>query len=500
MGKAKSPVKLEVRGINKKYPGTDALRNISLGFEAGEVHALIGMNGAGKSTLVRILAGSTSPTSGQILIDGELVQLKSPQDAFDKGIATVYQELSLIPALSVTENILLGRMPRSRGPFIDWTEANTRACSVLASINLEMDVTEPVRRLGFAQQQTVEIAKAMSFDPSVLMLDEPTSGLARHETQSLFKLVRQLAARGVSIIYISHRLQELREIVDRVTVLRDGDHVRTVKMDQTTSREIVHLMFGETVQKERPGDLLVGREKILEVQGLSQGEKFRDVDLVLYQGEILGIAGMLGSGRTELLKTIFGVEPFNRGEIRFSGRTLREGSPSLMKNLGLALAPEDRKKEGLVQTHSIRTNLCLASLDLISTWGFVRRKWERELVGEQVDKLEIQVRDAENAVSSLSGGNQQKVVVAKWLSTRPRVLLLDEPTRGIDLQAKQQIFQVMWNLSRQGIGIIFVSSELEELVEVCHRILVMKQGCMVNEILSENITADQLFVQCMEGG
>ena len=491
------PIQLEARGIRKEYPGTVALKDVRVRFEGGKVHALIGRNGAGKSTLVRILAGSTQPTAGQVLLDGEPVALRSPGDAFQRGIATVYQELSLVPGLSVAENILLGRMPRSRGPFIDWTAAAERARAVLATMDVEMDVDELVGRLGFAQQQTVEIAKAMSFRPSVLMLDEPTSGLARHETRSLFRLVRQLAEQGVAILYISHRLQELGEIADRVTVLRDGDHVATVEMAETSAEEIVHYMFGETVQKERPADLLAGREPILQVRGLSRGEEFQDVDLTLHRGEILGIAGMLGSGRTELLKAVFGALPFDRGEILFSERTCRKVSPPEMKDLGLGFAPEDRKQEGLVQTQSIRSNLCLASLDRISRRGFLSRRRERRLIREQVDRLHIKAPDVEEAVSSLSGGNQQKVVVGKWLGTALQVLLLDEPTRGIDLQAKQQIFQLMWDLSRQGIAILFVSSELEELVEVCHRILVMKHGRIQQEIRPENTTADQLFVQCM---
>ncbi len=497
MNPAPQPIQLEARGIRKEYPGTVALKDASVRFEGGKVHALIGRNGAGKSTLVRILAGSTQPTAGQVLLDGEPVELRSPGDAFQRGIATVYQELSLVPGLSVAENILLGRMPRSRGPFIDWTAAADQARAVLATMDVEMDVDEPVGRLGFAQQQTVEIAKAMSFRPSVLMLDEPTSGLARHETRSLFRLVRQLAEQGVAILYISHRLQELWEIADRVTVLRDGDHVATVEMAETTAEEIVHYMFGETVQKERPADLLAGREPVLEVRGLSRGEEFQDVDLTLHRGEILGIAGMLGSGRTELLKAIFGALSFDRGEIRLSETTCRRVSPPDMKDLGLGFAPEDRKQEGLVQTQSIRSNLCLASLDRISNRGFLSRRRERRLIREQVDRLHIKAPDVEEAVSSLSGGNQQKVVVGKWLGTSLQVLLLDEPTRGIDLQAKQQIFQLMWDLSRQGIAILFVSSELEELVEVCHRILVMKQGRIRQEIRPENTTADQLFVQCM---
>ena len=490
--------KLEAIHIHKEYPGTIALDDVSLGFEGGKVHALIGKNGAGKSTLVKILAGSVVSTSGEVRVDGIPVPLRSPSEAFDQGIATVYQELSLVPGLSVAENILLGRMPKRRGPLIDWNAAYARAEETLVGMKVQLDIRRLVGELSFAQQQTVEIAKAMSFNPSVLMLDEPTSALARHETQSLFDLVRQLASTGVAIIYISHRLQELREIADRATVLRDGVHVGTVEISETTSQEIIHLMFGETVQRERPADLLAGRKPLLEVQDLSHQNHFEDINLTLHEGEILGIAGMLGSGRTELLRAIFGAESFDRGQIRVLGREVRSVSPSAMKDLGVAFTPEDRKNDALVQGHSIRFNLCLASMDRIATQGFITRSWEQVIVDEQVDKLSIKIADSEQAVSSLSGGNQQKVVVGNWLATRPRVMLFDEPTRGIDVQAKQQIFQVMWDLSREGIGCVFVSSELEELIQVCHRILIMKHGRIVDEVLPSATTPERLIVQCME--
>lgn len=490
--------KLEAVHIHKEYPGTVALDDVSLGFEGGKIHALIGQNGAGKSTLVKILAGSVVPNRGEIWVDGILVPLRSPSEAFNRGIATVYQELSLVPGLSVAENILLGRMPKRRGPLIDWNAAYARAEQMLAGMQVKLDVLHPVGHLSFAQQQMVEIAKAMSFNPSVLMLDEPTSALARHETQSLFDLVRKLASTGVAIIYISHRLQELREIADRATVLRNGIHVGTVEMDETTSQEIIHLMFGETVQRERPTDLLAGREPLLEVRNLSREDHFQKIDLTLHEGEILGIAGMLGSGRTELLRAIFGAESFDRGQIRVLGREVKSVSPSAMKKLGVAFTPEDRKNDGLVQNHSIRTNLCLASMNQIATRGVITRAREQVVVNEQVDKLSIKISNSEQAVSSLSGGNQQKVVVGNWLGTQPRVMLFDEPTRGIDVQAKQQIFQVMWDLSREGIGCIFVSSELEELLQVCHRILIMKHGQIVDEVPPSDITPEGLIVRCME--
>ena len=492
---------LQVIDIHKEYPGTVALDKVSVKFERGSVHALIGKNGAGKSTLVKILAGAVRSTSGRILIDGREVELRSPTDAFDKGIATVYQELSLVPELSVAENILLGRLPRRKGfggVVIDWPEVFTRAEAVLDDMQVSIDVRARATELGVAQQQVVEIAKTMSFNPSVLVLDEPTSALAHHETESLFKLIRKLAEKGVAIIYITHRLEELQRIADVVTVLRDGKHIGTVEMDKVRPEQIVQMMFGEVVQKERPVDLKAGDRAVLEVKNLGRKDSFNEIDFTLYEGEILGIAGMLGSGRTELLKAIFGAESFDQGQIIIDGRAVRPVTPSRMKNLGVAFTPEDRKKEGLVQILSTRANMCLASLARISTRGFTTKKREQAAVKDMVKKLDIQVSDIEQQVSSLSGGNQQKVVVGNWLNTHPRIILFDEPTRGVDVQAKQQIFQIMWDLSRRRISSIFVSSELEELIEVCHRILIMKNGRIVDEVRPQNLSANELFVLCME--
>ena len=493
---------LQTLDIRKEYPGTVALDGVSLTFEGGRVTALLGKNGAGKSTLVKILAGTVQPTRGQILVDGQPVELRSATDAFEKGIATVYQELSLVPGLTVAENILLGRMPRRRGALgrvmIDWRAATAQAKAILREMGVELDPGRKVSELGVAQQQIVEIAKAMSFNPSVLMLDEPTSALARHETELLFKLVGRLAARGVAIVYITHRLQELKQIADVAAVLRDGRLVGTVEMAQATPEAIVRMMFGEVARRCRPADLKPAAETSLEVRGLTQAGRFRDVNFTLRRGEVLGIAGMIGAGRTELLRAIFGAEPCDRGEIFLEGRPVDAASPQAMKNHGLALVPEDRKQQALVLGLSIRANLCLAGMSRLATGGFITRRRERALTESMTQRLEIKAGDSENPVESLSGGNQQKVVVGKWLGTRPRVMLFDEPTRGIDVQAKQQIFQIMWDLSREGIASIFVSSELEELLAVCHRILIMKGGTIAGEVEPEAVTPDELVLACME--
>jgi ribose transport system ATP-binding protein len=491
---------LETFRIRKEYPGTVALNDVSLRFDGGRVVALLGKNGAGKSTLVKILAGTVQPTSGHIAINGQPVQLKSATDAFRHGIATVYQELSVIPELSVAENILLGRVPHKRGwagIMLDWPAAYRRAREILAEMGVDLDVRRKASRFGVAQQQIIEIAKAMSFKPSVLMLDEPTSALARHETEMLFRVVRRLAQSGVAVIYITHRLQELSQIADTVTVLRDGQHVGTENFAETSPDSIVRMIFGSVVQRQRPQALQPSPEPLLQVRGLSRTGKFHNIDFTVHRGEILGIAGMLGSGRTELLRAIFGADSFDNGQIILGGRTLTRTSVRGMKRLGTALIPENRKEQSIIPNLSVRANLCLASLDTIGWNGLTSERRENAVARQFVQRLDIKLANLRVPIHSLSGGNQQKVVVGKWLNTQPRVMLFDEPTRGIDLQAKQQIFQIMWNLSREGIGSVFVSSELEELLEVCHRILIMRSGEIIGEVRPEDISVEELVVRCM---
>lgn len=489
---------LETRNLRKVFPGTVALDDVSLQIDGGRIHGLIGKNGAGKSTLVKIFAGTEQPTSGELLVDGRPVAFRGAEDAFREGIATVYQELSLIPGLSVAENMLLGRLPRRRGGWIDWPAARRQAGAVLQRLNLDLDVRRTVGELGVATQQMVEIAKAMSFNPSVLMLDEPTSALARHETDTLFRLLRGLAGQGVAIIYISHRLQELPLITDRLLFLRDGRHVGALDTASAKPDEIVRMMFGQVVQRQRPSDLSCGDRVALRVRGLRAQGRFGALDFDLREGEILGIAGMLGSGRTELLRALFGADPVDAGEIEVGGRVVRGGTPDRMKAAGLAFTPEERKTQSLVQLLSCRANVCMAAQARIARYGFTTRARETPVVQRCVERLAIKLADPEQPVSALSGGNQQKIVVGKWLQTQPRVVLFDEPTRGIDVEAKQQIFQMMWDLSRQGVASIFVSSELEELVEVCHRIIIMKRGRLCGEVHPGQLSADELYVRCME--
>lgn len=487
---------LEARNVVKVYPGTRALDDVSVSFDSGKVHAIVGKNGSGKSTLLKVFSGSELATSGAIYLDGKEVRLSTTIEALKDGIATVYQELSLVPTLTVTENILMGRLPTKRG-MIDWKAARAYVRELLEELEIDIPATAVVSSLSMWQRQMIEIAKAMSYNPRVLQLDEPTSSLAKHEVASLFKMVRKLKEKDVIILYVSHKLQELWEIADDCTVLRDGRLIGTKRLSELSHRELIDMMFGETKVEKRPTDLMESDEVVLRVQNLSRQGKFHDVSFELHKGEVLGIAGMLGAGRTELLKSIFGADPYDSGTIEFGGETVTRSNLKKMKTLGMALTPEDRKNEGLVLEASIANNLIYASLDQLSNGGFMNTREEKRFVDRQVDNLQIKVATAALPVSSLSGGNQQKVVVGNWLNTKPTVMMFDEPSRGIDVAAKQQIFKIMWEQSKKGVSSIMVSSELEELLEVCQRILIMVEGRIVRVVNPDEVKIDDLYAMCM---
>lgn len=487
---------LTVRNIVKNFPGTRALDDVSITFESGKVNALLGKNGSGKSTLVKVINGAYQADSGVIELDGVPLEFGGPQDAFDQGIATVYQEMSLIPGLSVAENILIGRY-ETNGPFVDWKKTYAKAQSLLDEMGIDLPVRDLVVNLSVWQCQVVEIAKAMSCRPRVIFLDEPTSALAQHETQMLFRLIRELKTKDVIIIYITHRLQELWEIADTSTVLLDGRLTGKIDMADAQPKDILKLMFGDVTIKNRPADLIVSDEAVLEVKNLTRNPWFRNVSFTLKKGEVLGIAGMLGSGRTELLRAIFGADHADEGSIVLDGKVIDKPNPRIMSQLGLALTPEDRKSQGLVQILSIKENLCHASLDILAPSGFMDTKLEQRYADRQVDALHIKTPGTDMPMTSLSGGNQQKVVVGKWLNIGPKVIFLDEPSRGIDVNAKQQIFQIIWDQSRKGVSSVVVSSELEELLEVCHRIIIMRQGEFVDVIRPEDTTIEELYSHCI---
>jgi len=493
-----SVLKIRTEHITKDYPGTRALDDISLTYEGGKVHALVGKNGSGKSTFVKILAGAVQPTTGELYLNDEQLKFNLTSDAYKKGIVSVYQEMSLVPGLTVAENIFLGRLPK-KNQVIDWPRIYQRADELLKIMKTPIDPNQKVSRLSMWQMQVVEITKALSFDPKVIMLDEPTSALAQNEIKNLFEAVTALRDHGVIVIYITHKLQELPQIADTVTVLRDGKLIGKRQMAEITHKEIVQMMFGNVEIKSRPNELKAQEETILEVQGLSRKGIFEDVNFKLKRGEVLGIAGMLGSGRTELLRGIFGADPIDGGKVIIEDKVYTTTNPIKMIKLGVGLTPENRKEDGLILIHSVRDNLNYASMRLVAN-GWLENKQKKDLLAKkQVEELEIVVSHLDAVCLSLSGGNQQKVVVGNWLNTQPKVMLFDEPSRGIDVNAKRQIFEIIWQQASEGVSSIFVSTELEELIDVCHRILVMREGRISDELDPKNVTVTELYEICMGG-
>jgi ABC-type sugar transport system ATPase subunit len=478
------PPILELKSITKRYPGVVALEDVDFDIAAGEVRALLGKNGAGKSTLVKILSGAVQQDSGDILIDGKVVDISDPRDAFAEGIYTVYQEMSLVPGLTVAENILLGRWPQLRphAGVIDRAEINRIAKAALDQLEVRLDLNETVARLSVAQQQVVEIAKAISFEPRVLVLDEPTSALASGEVAILHRVVRRLAEQGHAIIYVTHRLQEIPRVADSVTVLRDGRHVGTIPVKQATPAVIANMMIGADWQRTEWGRASTPGDVRLSVRNLARKGVLENISFDLRAGEVLGLAGLMGSGRTELVRAIFGRDAIDGGEIHLNGAVVTHPDPVTMKKLGVGLTPEDRKRQGLVMPFSVKDNLILASLRRISVQGIIRPQRETQLAQDKVTSLDIKTRDINTITGALSGGNQQKVVIGNWLNTEPAVLMMDEPTRGIDIQAKEQIFRLVRDLAAQGLAVLFISSEIEEVLDVSDRILIMHQGRITGEV------------------
>lgn len=497
-----SPAELEFRNLGKQFGPTWALNGFTHRFAPGRVHALMGKNGSGKSTLVKIMAGVIQPTTGEVALNGQTCGFARPQDAFDAGIVTVHQELSLVPSLSIGENILLGRLEKKRAfgvRMVDWAGLHARATALLQDMGLPLDSRQPVSTLSVGQQQVVEIVKAMSLNPRVLLLDEPTSALATREVAQLFALIRRLRDRGVTMVYITHRMNELFEVCDTCTVLRDGQHIGTVEMADTSREEIVGMMFGDAAHATRPQRRTIAQTApVLQVQGLSRHGHFDDITFDLYPGEVLGFAGLLGSGRTEILRSIFGADPTDAGRVTLHGRDMTGALPRQMRAAGLGYTPENRKEVGLVQVLPTADNLCMASLDRIAPRGIISRNAERPFIDSQIADLAIKAGPVENPVSSLSGGNQQKVVIGKWMNTDPSVMFFDEPSRGVDVQAKRQIFDIIWQKASEGLGAIFVSTELEEVLEVADRILVIRNGRITAQVDPTTITLTDLYVLCME--
>jgi rhamnose transport system ATP-binding protein len=474
---------LALEGIVKSFPGVRALDGARLDVRAGEVHALLGENGAGKSTLIKIMSGVHEPDAGTVELDGRPVRLASPEAAQRAGVATIYQELLLFPELTVAENIFAGHAPRGRRlGAIDWGAMRARAREILASLEVhDLDVDRVVGALSVGNRQRVEIAKALSRDARVLIMDEPTAALTEADVARLFAIVRLLKARGVGVVYISHRLVEVFELADRVTVLRDGRHVGTRQVAETSQDELIAMMVGRSLDALFPKVAAEVGAPVLEVRGLSGRPHLRDIGLTLRRGEIVGLAGLVGSGRSELAQAIFGVAPPDAGEIRIDGRPVRVRSPRDAIRLGIAYVPEDRGQQGLVRPMRLRENVSLAVLKDMARAGFVDRAAEADLARSSIRQFAIRASGIDQVVGKLSGGNQQKVVLGKWLATKPRVLIMDEPTRGIDVGAKAEIHRLMSELAGQGMAILMISSELPEVLGMSDRVLVMREGRLVAE-------------------
>jgi ribose transport system ATP-binding protein len=485
---------LRMRGIHKSFPGVKALDDVSLEVARGEVVALVGENGAGKSTLIKILSGCYRADAGQIEFDGSPLGRFSPEQAQQMGISVIYQEFNLAPPLSVAENVFVGRQPRSRAGMIAFGEMRTRTQGILDSLRLPLDARRTVETLSVAEQQMVEIAKAISFQARIIVMDEPTAALTEHETAVLFDLVRRLKGQGVSVVYISHRLEEVFEIADRVVVLRDGRNAGGMPVRDATVERIVHLMVGRELTEMFHKQAVPIGEPVLEVRGLSRAaSRVRNVNLQVRAGEIVGVAGLVGAGRTEIARAIFGVDRADAGTIRVAGRDAVIRTPRDAIRAGLGFVTENRKEQGLFLILAVRENVTAAGLARLARWDFIRFAAERELVGSLITQLRIRTPSEEQEVRFLSGGNQQKVVLARWLALRPKVLLLDEPTRGIDVGAKAEIYALMGDLARQGIGILMISSELPEILGMSDRVLVVRGGTIAGELARADATQESIM-------
>ena len=488
---------LEMRSITKRFPGVVALDRVDFELERGEVHVLLGENGAGKSTLVKMLAGAYRPDEGEILLDGEAASISSATDAQKLGISTIYQEFNLVPQFTVAENIFLGRQPRRFG-FVDRRKMREEARKLLDRMKVLVDPDALVSNLGVAQRQMVEIAKALSLNARILIMDEPTASLSGQEVERLFEIVRGLKKEEVAMIFISHHLEEVSEIGDRVTVLRDGKVVDRVPAS-TKHSELVRMMVGRSVEAQFPRRRPELGEVLLEVKNLSREGVLEDVSFSLRAGEVVGVAGIVGAGRTELARAIFGADPGDAGEVWVEGRRMERGDPREAKRRGMGFVTEDRQGQGIVPPLSVAENLGLASLERNTHVGLVNRREQRKQARKIIEDLNIRTPGPEQEIRFLSGGNQQKTVIGKWLLADSKVLIMDEPTRGIDVGAKVEIYELMNELTENGAGILMISSDLPEVLGMSDRILVMSGGRITGELSVEEANGENVMELATQG-
>ncbi len=491
---------LQVRDIEKSFPGVRALSGVSFDVRAGEVHALLGENGAGKSTLIKIVSGVYPPDLGSILVEGREVRFASPDDARRAGVATIYQELLLFPELSVAENIFLGHAPLTGAGRIDWRTMRAQAEKLLASLEIDdLTADENVGALSVGNRQRVEILRALSHDARILIMDEPTAALTESDVTRLFDVVRRLKRRGVGVVYISHRLDEIFAVADRVTVLRDGAFVGARKVADTNASELVQMMVGRRIDNLFPKTKASIGAPVLEALNLVRRPLTKGVSLIVRAGEIVGLAGLVGSGRSELAQTLFGITPAESGEIRLDGESVRIDSAENARARGIAYVPEDRGAQGLVRRMSVLHNFSLAALGALSHAGFIDRASERRMAEEGVTRFGVKTSSVDEIAGRLSGGNQQKIVLGKWLANNPKLLILDEPTRGIDVGAKAEIHRLMSELAAEGVAILMISSELPEVLGMSDRVLVMREGRLVAEFDRAAATSEAVGAAMMGG-
>ena len=488
---------LRVENITKKFPGVLALSDVSFSLIKGEIHALVGANGAGKSTLIKTLAGVYSPDAGNIYWNGKPVQFRRPNDALKTGIAVIYQEFNLFGELDIAKNIFFGREFRTKSGLIDWNMVHSEARKVIERFELDLDVNRKVNELSVAQQQMVEIAKALSFDAKVLIMDEPTATLTLHEVEQLFRIIKRLQEKSVSIIYISHRLDEVIQISNRLTVLRNGKVVESANTEQVTKEWVIQKMVGESIQRTIEPKPFIEGKTVLEVKNLSTN-MLHNVSFQLRKGEVLGLAGLVGAGRTELVRAIFGADSVKQGMVFIHEKPVKiKNTRTAIKN-GIGLLPESRKEQGLLLNLNIRRNISYANLKKFVRFGLIQNSMERQEAKKQIDDIKIVAPSEEFMVVNLSGGNQQKVVLGKWLCVDSDVLILDEPTRGVDVGAKEEIFASIDKLIALGKSIIFISSELEEVLRVSNLILTMYKGSVTAEIPQCEATMDKIMYYCTD--
>jgi ribose transport system ATP-binding protein/inositol transport system ATP-binding protein len=492
---------LQMSGIEKRFAGVHALKGVDFELESGEVHALLGENGAGKSTLMKILAGIYPVDEGEIFIEGNKVSINSVKDAQALGISIIHQEISLVPHLSVAENIFLGKEPVTKTGWIDWKRMIEETRKTLQQFGLELSPEVPVKKLTVAQQQMIEIIKAVSFRAKMIVMDEPTSSLTEKEVEFLFQTIGHLKEQGVGIVYISHRMNELFAITDRITVLRDGALIGTVRTKDTTADQLISMMVGRELTQYYIKDTAPenGGEIVLSVHNLSKKGVLNDASFELKKGEILGFAGLVGAGRSELMKCIFGLDAFDEGEIRIDGKPLIIRNPNDAIKHGIAYVTENRKEEGLFLIRSVQYNITIKVLDKFIKWFRVNARYEDQKTRQFINELSIKTPNPDQEVRNLSGGNQQKVLISRWLATNPRILILDEPTRGVDVGAKAEIYAIMNRLVKEGVSIIMISSELPEVINMSDRIAVMYKGG-IRTILNRDEFSQETIMHYATGG